>query len=59
MNEDMLAELLQQYKDLADSGGDYPVRTVSTDGKHGAKNSSFAIVSDLLDCFSEKVGDAT
>src|SRR6185437_144223 len=58
MNPGMLTRLLGQYTSLAEELEAYPVRTVNTDsGNHGAKNSSFAIASDLLDCFSAKIGN--
>lgn len=58
MNSGMLENLLQQYTSLAKNESKYPVVTVSTDnttGKDGPKNSAFAIVSDLLECFSKRL----
>ena len=58
MNAEMLTQLGQQYATLATVEDGYPVVTVSTDGTEnpGPKSSAFAIVSDLLDCFEEKLG---
>jgi thymidylate kinase len=58
MNNGMLERLMQQYTNLAQNESAYPVVTVSTDnttGKDGPKNSAFAIVSDLLECFSNRL----
>jgi thymidylate kinase len=56
MNRDMLKRLLKKYTAFAAELDAHPVRTVNTDNEtHGAKNSSYAIARDLLDCFSKKL----
>ncbi|MBV9993509.1 MAG: hypothetical protein JOZ72_19710 [Alphaproteobacteria bacterium] len=54
----MLTSLLDKYQALVRELGAYPVRAVDTNGGNDAKNSAYAIASDLLGCFSQKLSGA-
>lgn len=56
MNETMLERLLQRYTDLARELEAYPVRTIDTNETVSAKNSSYAIARDILECLAARVG---
>lgn len=59
MNDIMLTKLLERYRALVEELSDYPVRTVDTNSGSGARNSSYAIVEDLLGCFEAKLEQGT